>query len=642
MSVRVPRLHRTASFAALLGSLALPVSALPTSAFADSTTITTLPPVSVTANRVPTAAEETGSALTVITREELEQRQTQVLSDALRAVPGVAVNRTGPMGTLTQLRIRGSEGNQTLVLIDGIEVNDPAAGSEYDFANLLAGDVERVEVLRGPQSALYGSDAVGGVVNIVTRRGAGAPRFGAAVEGGSFGTAAGRASFGTGTDRYDLFLSGQGVTSDGVSVADKRLGNPEKDGYRNGTLTGNAAVRPTERSEIAVTGRYTRFRTDTDGFVGGRGAVDDGTSTAGEQYFGRLQGKIALLDGKWEHIVGLTHGRQQRDYRDDAKTVTSRYDGRKTKTDYQTNLTLNSGPADHVLTAAVEHEEDKAISRSSFSSFDRSIGSTGLVGQYKLGLFDRLTLTGSVRHDANDLFRDATTWRTTAAYLIEESGTKLRASYGTGVKNPTLFELYGYTATYAGNPNLKPERARGWDAGFDQALWGTRASVDGTWFDQRIRDLITGTGRTSVNMPGESHIRGFELGLSVEPIDRLTVRGSYTWTDGEDSTGAELVRRPKQLASLNVNYRFLEDRANANLGVVYNGRSSDWAYDPFYNRQVVNLAPYTLVNMAGSYALSEGVEVFGRVENLFDRRYQEVWTYGAPGRAGYLGLRLSL
>lgn len=634
------RPSRTIPLALSLGCALFPLSAL-----ADDDArggVLTLPDISVTANRVPTAAEDTGSALTVITGQDLEQRQTRVLSDVLREVPGVAVNRTGPMGALTQVRIRGAEGNQTLVLIDGIEVNDPASGSEYDFAHLLAGDIERVEVLRGPQSALYGSDAVGGVINIVTRRGNGAPSASAAVEGGSFGTAAGRASAGTGDDRYDVTVSVQGVRSNGVSMADDRLGNSEKDGYRNGTLSAKAAVRPTDNSEIAVVGRTTRFRTDTDGFVGGRGAVDDGTRTTGTQTFGRVQGKISVLDGRWEHIAGLSYGRQERDYRDADDAITSTYEGRKTKADYQTNLSFATGPAAHVLTAAVEHEDDKGISRSSYSSFDRSIGSTGLVGQYKLDLFDRLTLTGSVRHDDNDLFRDATTWRGTAAYRIADSGTKLRASYGTGVKNPTLFELYGYTATYSGNPDLNPEKGRGWDIGVDQALWSKRVTVDATWFNQRIRDLITGTGRTSVNMPGESRIQGFEVGLTVEPADGLTVRGSYTWTDGEDSTGAELVRRPKQLASLNVTYRFLDDRANANLGVVYNGRTSDWAYDAFYNRQVVSLTPYALVNLSGSYRLTDTVEAFGRIENLTDRRYQEVWTYGTAGRAGYVGLRLSL
>ncbi|MCW2248732.1 vitamin B12 transporter [Azospirillum fermentarium] len=633
---------RTIPAAFAIGGVLLPLSSLAADDGTATSTAMLLPEISVTANRVPTAADATGSALTIITADDLQQRQTRILSDVLREVPGVAVNRTGPMGTLTQVRIRGAEGNQTLVLIDGIEVNDPASGSEYDFANLLAGDIERVEVLRGPQSALYGSDAVGGVVNIVTRRGSGAPSLSAAVEGGSFGTWAGRATAGTGNDRYDVAVSAQGVRSTGVSVADRRLGNGEKDGYRNGTLTAKAAVRPTGTTELAVVGRYTRFDSDTDGFTGGRGAVDDGTSTTGKQAFGRVQGKAVFLDGHWEHIAGLSYGRQQRNYRDARGQTTSTYEGRKTKLDYQTNLSFATGPAAHVLTAGVEHEDDTGITRSGYSNFDRTIGSTGLVGQYKLDLFDRLTLTGSVRRDGNDLFQDATTWRGTAAYRVEDTGTKLRASYGTGVKNPTLFELYGYTATYAGNPDLKPEKGRGWDIGADQALWGKRVVADATWFNQRIRDLITGTGRTSINMPGESRVQGLEVGLTVEPVDGLTLRGSYTWTEGEDSTGAELVRRPKHLASLNANYRFLEDRANANIGVVYNGRTSDWAYDSFYNRQPVSLTPYTLVNLSGSYTLTERVEAFGRIENLTNRHYQEVWTYGAAGRAGYLGLRLAL
>jgi len=639
LSPNTRRPSRTLPFA-----LALSGALLASSARADAPVA--LSALSVTANRVPTTAAETGSALTVITGEELEHGQTTILSDALRTVPGVAVNRTGPMGALTQVRIRGSEGNQTLVIVDGVEMNDPASGSEYDFANLLAGDIERVEVLRGPQSALYGSDAVGGVINIITKRGHGAPSVRGALEGGSFGTVAGRAALSAGDERYDFAVSGQAVSSDGVSVANKWRGNPETDGYRNATAAANVALRPSDTSELSVVGRYTRFRTDTDDFVGGRGAVDSGTDTTGTQYFGRLQGKVAVFDGRWEHIVGLSYGNQRRDYRDSGKTVTSTYEGRKTKADYQTNLTFATGPASHVLTAAVEHEDDKAITKSSYSNFDRSVGSTGLVGLYKLGLFDRLSLTGSVRHDDNDLFRDATTWRATAAYVAAGTDTKLRASYGTGVKNPTLFELYGYTATYAGNPNLTPEKARGWDVGIDQPLgagpWGRSAALDATYFNQRIRDLITGTGRTSVNMAGESRVRGVELGLTVAPVAALSLRASYTLTDGVDANGAELVRRPKQLASLTAHYRFLDDRANANLGVVHNGRTSDWAYDAAYNRQVVTLAPYTLVNLGGSYALTERVEVFGRVENLFNRRYEEVYSYGAPGRAGYLGLRLSL
>ncbi|HEY9348410.1 MAG TPA: TonB-dependent receptor, partial [Inquilinus sp.] len=266
---------------------------------------------------------------------------------------------------------------------------------------------------------------------------------------------------------------------------------------------------------------------------------------------------------------------------------------------------------------------------------------TGLVGQYQLGLLDSVFLTGSVRQDLNDLFRDSTTWRLTAAWRIEATGTKLRASYGTGVKNPTLFELYGFTNTYRGNPDLKPEHAEGWDAGFDQEIWGDRVVLDATWFEQRISDLIVGSGQGSTNLPGTATARGVELGLSVTPVDDLTIRAAYTYTDAEDSTGAELVRRPRNIASLNVNYRFLEGAANVNLGVDYNGPQKDLAFDEVYNSSPVTLDGYTLVNLAASYQVSDGVQVYGRIDDLLDEDYEEVWTYGSLRRAGYLGMKVS-
>jgi vitamin B12 transporter len=597
----------------------------------------------VTANRTPTPAAEVGSAVTVITRQELEDRQIRQVSDVLRAMPGVAVNRGGPVGQLTQIRIRGSEGNQTLVLIDGVEVNDPSAGSEFDFAHLMADDIERIEVLRGPQSALYGSDAVGGVVNIVTRRGDGPVGSTASIEGGGYGTVRGQASVSGGTDQYDFLFGTAGLTTDGISAADRRLGNSEADGYRNGTAYAKVGLHPSELVDIDVVGRYTRFRSDLDGFAGGVGAIDTKDDVDGSTFLGRVQGKLTLLDGRWDHIVGLSTTEDSRDYRSDGD-ITSTYRGKTTRLDYQTNLTLDSEtllPAQHRLTLAADHEEQQADSDSDFASFTRGIGSTGLVGQYQLGLFDSLFLTGSIRHDINDLFRDTTTYRLTAAYQVEATGTKLRASYGTGVKNPSLFELYGYTNTYRGNPALKPESARGWDAGFDQQIWGDRVVFDATYFDQRISDLIVGTGQSSTNLDGTSVARGVELGLTVTPVDDLTIRASYTYTDAHDATGAELVRRPRNLASLDVNYRFLDGAANLNLGIDYNGRQKDLAFDAAYNSSPVTLHGYTLVNLGGSYQVNGAVQVYGRIDNLLDEAYEEVWSYGTPGRAGYLGMKVS-
>lgn len=602
-----------------------------------------LDPIVLTANRTPTPAREVGSAVSIIEREELESRQARVVSDVLRSVPGAAVNRTGTIGNLTQLRLRGSEGNHTLVLIDGIEVNDPAAGSEFDFAHLLAQDIERIEVLRGPQSALYGSDAIGGVVNIVSRRGDGSPKLGASIERGTRDTWIGHASVGGGGERFDYFASIGGLRTDGFSSAAEWRGNDERDGYRNGTAFTKLGFAPIDTLRFDLVGRYTDYRMRSDDFWGGVGAIDADSSSKGEQMFGRLQATLDLFGGGWQNIVGVARSEHDYDYfAGNAKT--SSYEGTRTKADWQSTARLESEallPATHRLTFGLEYEEDEAVLASQWSNFDRSYDQTGIVGEYQLGLFDDLFLAASVRHDWNDMFEDETTFRLTGAYHVAATGTKLRASYGTGIKNPTLFELYGYTDTYRGNPELEAERARGWDIGFDQKLWDERIVLDASYFSQRITDLITGSGETSINMPGTSEIDGIELGLTLTPIDNLVLRAAYTWLDAKDNDGADLVRRPNHAASLNVSYTFLADRANLNLGIVHNGEQKDWAFDEFFNRREVELDSYTLVNLAGSYRLLNNAELIARVENLLDEEYEEVFTYGGTGRMVFAGLRLT-
>ena len=265
---------------------------------------------------------------------------------------------------------------------------------------------------------------------------------------------------------------------------------------------------------------------------------------------------------------------------------------------------------------------------------------TGIVGQYQLGLWNDLFLTGSIRHDINEMFGNATTWRVTGAYNIDASDTKLRASIGTGVKNPTLFELFGFFGTYVPNPDLVPEQARGWDAGFDQQFLDGRIVFDATYFDQEITNLIQDTGNTSINLPGVSHINGVELGLTANPVDPLTIRASYTWMHGIDANGDELVRRPSNSASLNVNYAFPNRRANVDVGIVYVGARKDLTFDAVFNKLFVDLPAYVLVNLAASYKVSDRVEVYARAENIFDVEYEEVYTYGGNGRTVTGGVRV--
>ncbi|BCJ92265.1 TonB-dependent receptor [Terrihabitans soli] len=596
-----------------------------------------LPPVeldeiSVSANLTPTPTKEVASAVTIITGDELQQRQIRLVSDALRSVPGVAVNRTGGPGGLTQVRLRGSEGNHTLVTIDGIEVNDPGGGSEFNFAHLLVQDIDRIEVLRGPQSSLYGSDAIGGVVNIVSKRGEGPARLAGYIEGGNRGTAAGGVTLSGSTDRVDYLFSGAGLRTDGFSSAAEARGWDEKDGYENASGFAKVGFQATDYLRFDFVGRGTSYFAEGDDEPPG-GAVDFVSDLDGETFFGRAQAKLDLFDGAWQQIFGASTLSHNREFYYDTFPP-STIDGEKTKFDYRSNFFHTSGEFDHTVSFLAEREDEHV---EQFGTFDEEVGQTGIAGEYKLGVWDSLFFTGSARHDFNEGFADATTYKLSAAYFFEQTGTKIRTSYGTGVKNPTLIELFGTFPGFVPNPNLEPESAEGWDVGLDQTLFDGRMSFDLTYFDQTISDLIQSQGNTVVNLPGESEIHGVELGVSVRPVDDLTMRASFTWQDAQGPEGEELIRRPEFLGSFDLDYVFYDGRANAGFSVIYNGAQYDL---PYWN-PLVELEDFVLVNIRAGYKITENAELYGRVENLLDEEYEEIYTYGGAGRLAIVGMRAS-
>lgn len=595
--------------------------------------------------------------MTVITAQEIEQQQVIYVSDILRTVPGLAVNQSGgSFGSLTQVRIRGAEGNQTLVRLDGIELNDPGNGSEYNFGNLLAENIERIEIIRGPQSALYGSDAIGGVINIITKNGDTGLKVNGKVEGGSFGTYQVGGGFSGGwEDLFDFSAGATRFASEGISIAEN---STEKDGNSNVTAYANLSIRPLnkfsgplETLEIGLNGRLVRSELQTDGFQGGIGAIDADNESDVDQSYGRVFSKLSLFDGKdwiqWDHLLSVAHSGNKTD-NFTRQQLSSEFDGMTTKYAYQTNLLVDTptfAQSHHALTFLLEHERDQVRTSSAFSNLDRSIDTTSYVGEYRFGLFDRLFMSGSIRYDNNDkLFKDATTYRTTFSYLLKETGTRPHASYGTGVKNPTLFELFGFNQNFQGNPNLQPEKSRGWDAGIEQKLLNEQISLDATYFNNRIESLILGAGRTAVNLPGRTRIEGVEVSLRANIIKDLDLTGAYTWTSSLDSSGNQLVRRPEHIASANLNYGFqlFGNHGNVNVGVKYNGNQTDFAFDQFFNRSTVVLDDYTLLSIAASYEVYNGVELFVRGENLLDEDYQEVFTFASRGIAVYGGVRAAL
>lgn len=636
-------------FIPLPAPMALALLCLPvTAAHAQTPTpAETAPEVVVSASRVPLPAQETGSAVTVLTESDLEARGVRIVSDVLRDVPGVAVSRTGQVGGFTQLRIRGAEGNQTLVLIDGIEMNNPAGGAEFNMAHLMSTDIARIEVLRGPQSALYGSDAIGGVINIVTKTPGKGWSSVTRAETGSFATRDGLANVAYGGEKFFLTGTYNRFVTNGISEADARNGNGEADLYDNGTGHIKAGIQPLDNLKFEAIVRQTNARRETDESVVKIGARDDGSGNNFRERHGLIKGDLALFGGNWMHTLRAAHGETGNDTLNSSKQRTYLTHGTKTKYDYQTSIhfeTPDVANAEHRVTLAAEQEIDQQVSSGYGTTKSVTVTNRGYVGEYWVGLWDRLFLSGSLRWDDNDvLFDDELTWRGTAAYIHRPSNTRFHGSVGRGVKNPTLFELFGTTSTFTGNPNLRSERVLGMDAGVEQTLLDGRLLGDVTYFRNRFEDFISGTGNSATNVAGTTKVDGLEFTLVTKPTEAVKLSANYTFTYAQDAKGTELTRRARHIAGINGNYAFtLEGReANANLGLRFNGRQNDIVYDSYSPTTVSHtetLSSFALLNCNFSWQYADNVEIFARGENLLDKRYQEVFGYGTPGIAVFAGV----
>ncbi|NNL86920.1 MAG: TonB-dependent receptor, partial [Myxococcales bacterium] len=447
----------------------------------------------------PRARAELGSSVTVIDREEIERRGVAFASDLLREVPGVAVNRTGSFGSLTQVRIRGSEGNHTLVMIDGIEVNDPANNDEFDFGNLLTQDIERIEVLRGPQSALYGSESIGGVINVITRELPEGVHGEVQVEAGSFGTRRVNAILGGGG--VDWRLTGSVNFLDTHGISDSPAGG-ERDGYRNHTYNLRGMARLAPSLQVGGTLRYGRedherdeqtfMGLPTDGLI-----VNSRDHSNGEHGSGRAWAQLSLFEDRWVHRLEASKLDTKRDERDDG-LLQSETRGDKRRYRYQTTVSLDALGAAHSLTGAFEHEQNRFDNRAFTPSLlgsdqSRKIDSNSWIGEYRIGFRDALFVSGSLRRDDNDRFDDATSYRATLSYTAPWKYTRFHASYGEGVQNPGMFELFGFFSDFfKGNPNLKPETSEGWEIGLEQELFAGAATFGLTYFEADLEDEIDG------------------------------------------------------------------------------------------------------------------------------------------------------
>ena len=613
---------------------------------------TTLETVVVRAAREPITAGLSGNSVTVLDGNMLAKRQTAALSEILRTVPGVAVSRSGVFGAQTQVRMRGAEANHTLVFIDGVRANDPAQNGEFNFAHLLNADIETVEVIRGPQSALWGSDALAGVIDVRTRRGGDGLAGGVYAEGGENSWQNFGANARYGSDSFRTAVSITSLETDGDNIS--RQGG-EDDGYDNTTVNGNLDWQLTDNLAIAGNLRYVDASNDFDNVDFSTGLpADSNSKTDVEQLYGRLAFTLDTLDGRWRHQASVSLTDTDNDNRSENAFAPSGFDQTSSDAEvlvytFQTSFDIADG---HTLTGAFERWEEDFEQRGAASPFgdpnrDEDIDTNSFVGEYRGQLTPDLTVLASVRNDDNSDFDDKTTGRVSAAWQLAGGATTLRGAYGTGIKNPTFTERFGFFTNFVGNPDLKPEESKGWEIGVDQRLLGDRMQLSATWFDEELEDEINGFffdpgigDFTAVNEDGKSEREGLELSGRWLIGSGLSLYAAYTWLDASEDDGSDEIRRAEHIASANINWDFLGGRGNLNLQVDYNGEQDDFFFPPvppFQER--VELDSFTLVTIAGSYRVLDNLELYARVENATDEDYEEIYGFVAPGRTAIAGVR---
>lgn len=580
--------------------------------------------VVVTATRTPQPITQVGSSISLIDAAEIERRQIAFVADALATLPGVTVNRNGPFGGVASVRLRGMRSEQTLVLIDGIVVNDPSSPSAgFNFATLDPNDVERIEVLRGAQSTLYGSDAIGGVVNIITKRGQ--DKFGLRgfAEGGAYETLRGGLTVRGRADAIDYHFSASGITSNGNSKADVHDGNTEKDGYDDVTVSGNVGVELADNLRLEGLLRYTDSATEYDSFGFITGVTDGDEESTAKELVAQGRAILKLFDDRLENIVSVGYSDIDRDYFTDGIHNFGAV-GKRQALEYQGNLHVID---EVLLTLGAKSEEVRLRTDTEHAD----ITTNSVYAQLQVRPMDALNLVGGVRVDDHETFGSTTTARFAAAYNIAAVGTTLRASWGEGFKAPTPFQLTFFCCGAPGpNADLEPEETNGWDAGIEQSFLNDKASVSVTYFYQKTHNLIDFVFPDGYVNIARTRSKGVEATLKTALGGHVTVDGSFTHTLAIDrASDMRLVGIPKNAASVSVTVRPIEPLSVAVDGRYVGNKTGSWGVVDHWLR----------IDLRAGYKVTDKIEVYGRIENLFDVHYQEVFGFGTPGISAYGGVR---
>jgi vitamin B12 transporter len=573
--------------------------------------------------RMEQPVTEVGSSVTIITAEDIEAQGFDFVVDALATAPSVTINQNGSFGGAATVRIRGASSEQTLVIIDGVAANDPTSpGGGYDFARLDPSNIERIEVLRGPQSTLWGTDAIGGVINIITKRpveGSGSKVF---AQAGSYGSLRGGVDFAGAGERFDYRLAVTTMSTDGISKADEANGNSEQDAFDSTSVSARIGARIADEGRLQFSALWNDAESDFDSFVfGAQGNVGDGDELSkNESLSTSVSLQLPLFAGKLDNIILLGYaGTDRESFTDGVPGFTS--NGDRLTYRYQGTLKINDSQR---LAFGLEREDNE--SNGEETSID------GAFALYEMQPTDTLTLSAGVRRDDHEVFGGETTARFAAAYNPNDQLT-LSASWGEGFKAPTLFQTTFFCCG-ASSPNmdLRPETSDAYDVGIVFRTEDGRGELGLTYFDQDTTNLITFSfGIGGYENIARAQSKGLELQARYRFTDWLDASVSFANIDAKNGSGESLIRVPENSGDLSLALN-PEGRFSSILSLRYNGEEQDLngVVDSWFR-----------VDLAGQFALSDGVELYARIENLFDEEYQQVLGYGTPGLSANVGARLT-
>lgn len=605
----------------------------------------------VSASLLPITINRSANAITIIDRNEINNRAVVSASDLLRDVAGLAVSRSGAQGSQTQIRMRGGEANHLLVLIDGVEANNPAQSDEFNWGTLVAAHIERIEIIRGPQSSMLGSDAMAGVVNIITRSTDQPLSANAFFETGGFNTQNNGISIGFKDGGFDMRLGVSDLQTDGENIS--RSGS-EKDGHENTNLNLKSGWKVSDQLRLTFAARQSDGMNEYDADSDFDSLIDDQDNVSKfRSATMQLKADYSSFNGHWQHQLSMAQS-TNKNAEFNQRTPGTVTDSNKDQ--YRLVSSLLWDELNHRLSLLIEREEEEFQQRGPINDYgvfgiydpnqSRSRDTDSLALEYRADISEKLTLAVSTRHDDNSEFNSSDTSRVEAIYQINDS-VRLRSAYGTAIKNPTFTERFGFYTNFIGNPSLEPEESSNWELGIDQLFNQGGSTLSVTFFNSELENEIDGnfmdpvTFRyTSKNRQGLSKRQGMELTTVNKLNDAVSLNTSYTYTDSVESDGAnrlvDEVRRARHIGSLNLSWQAM-DSLHINANAQYNGSQMDVVYP-----KNAKLADYTVVNLSANYRATPNLDVYVRFDNLLDESYEEVFSYQTLGFSANIGVRYKL